>query len=528
MTSEPTRPATGRTRHGFIRWVRPGHVPLAASATLVAALALLPITFVIGQTVSVGLHGAMVLLVRPRVGTLLLNTAELVVLGTAACTVVGVAAAWLVERTDLPARKTWITLLGLPLVVPAFVRSFGWISLLPSVHGLDGALLIVTLSYYPLVFLPVRAAFQGLDPALEECARSTGAGRWRCFVRVSLPQVRGALLGGALLVALDLLAEFGAFSMLRFATFTTAIYDQYRAAFDSPAGALLGLVLVTLCAPLLGLELLLRGRSRHDRIGPGVQRPAPRHQLGRVKPLALGGVVAMLILSVGVPIGSIGYWLSRPTRVPLPLGDLISATTATLSFGFTSAIVALIAAFPIAFLTVRRRSVFAISIERAAYLSHALPGIIVALALITVSIRVVPATYQSRTLLITGYVILFLPRALIALRSALEKAPPALEEAAQSLGNRPLATLGRVTVPLIAPGIGAGGALVFLSVSTELTTTLLLAPIGTQTLATGVWIHTSNLAYAAAAPYAALIIIATVPTMLLLGRWVGPYQLAAS
>lgn len=525
MRLAPT--ATGRTRHSRRR-LRPAHALLAASAALVAALTLVPIGFVIGQTVGAGAHRALALLVRPRVGALLASTTELVVIGTAACTVLGVGAAWLVERTDLPARNTWIMLLSLPLVVPAFVRSFGWISLFPAVSGLDGALLIVTLSYYPLVFLPVRAAFQSLDPALEESARSTGAGRWRCFVRVSLPQIRGALLGGALLVALDLLAEFGAFSMLRFATFTTAIYDQYRAAFDSAAGALLGLVLVLLCAPLLGLEMMLRGKSRPHRIGPGVQRPAPRHRLGRARPLALGGILAIVILSVGIPIGSIGYWLSRPTRLPLPLDDLISTTAATLLFGLAGAVVTLVMAFPIAFLTVRRRSAFATIIERATYLSHALPGIIVALALITLSIRVIPAAYQSLALLILGYVILFLPRALITLRAALEKAPPSLEEAARALGNRPLCVLWRVTVPLIAPGIGAGGALVFLSVATELTTTLLLAPIGTQTLATEVWSHTSNLAYSAAAPYAGLIIIATVPTALMLGRQIGPYQLGAA
>jgi iron(III) transport system permease protein len=501
-----------------VRWT----LPVLASA--VAAVTLLPIGYVVGQTADVGGHRAMALLLRPRVGELLVNTVELLLCGTLACVALGVGAAWLVECTDLRARTAWATLLSIPLAVPAFIRGFSWISLLPSVHGLDGALVIVSLSYYPLVFLPVRAALQGLDPALDEAARSLGAGRWRRFARVTLPQIRGALCGGALLVALDLLAEFGAFSMLRFATFTTAIYDQYRAAFDTSAGAVLALALVTLCLPLLGAEWLLRGRTRRARVGSGSPRPPERHRLGRAQPVALAGVAAVVLLSLGVPLASIGYWLMLRMPSAIDRGDLVSAAMNTLSLGLAGAFVTLLFAFPVALLATRRRSRWTTVLERTTYLPHALPGIVVALALITMTIRFVPSAYQSRAVLISGYAILFLPRAMIALRAALEKAPPQLEEAARSLGKRPLPTLWWIAVPLTMPGIGAGGALVFLSVTTELTMTLLLAPIGTQTLATGVWAHTSTLTYPAAAPYAALIIVVTIPAMLLITRYASAHR----
>ena len=180
----------------------------------------------------------------------------------------------MVERTDLPGRRVWNVLLVAPLAVPAFVNSFGWVSLTSRVEGFGGALLIVTLSYYPLVYLPVAAALRGLDPALEETALSLGHGPWRTFARVTLPQLRPAMYGGALLVGLHLLAEFGALQLLRYATFTTAIYDQYRSTFNGPAATMLASVLVLCCLLLLLARLRVRGHHRYARVGGGAARAA--------------------------------------------------------------------------------------------------------------------------------------------------------------------------------------------------------------------------------------------------------------
>ena len=84
----------------------------------------------------------------------------------------------------------------------------------------------MTLDLYPLVYLPVAAALRRTDPALEETARTLGLGSWTAFRRVVLPQIRPALLGGSLVVMLALLAEFGAFEILDFRTFTTEIFTE--------------------------------------------------------------------------------------------------------------------------------------------------------------------------------------------------------------------------------------------------------------------------------------------------------------
>lgn len=501
-------------------WARRGRarppVALLLLSGTIALLALAPVVFLLDQTLSTGWGEVERLLFRPFVGDLLTNTALLVFAGTAACTVLGVSVAWLVERTDLPGRRAWAVLAALPITVPAFVTSYSWVSITPAVQGFAGAAAIVSLAYYPLIYLPVAAVLRGMDPALEESARSLGMGAWRTFFRVTLPQTRIALLGGMLLVAIHMLSEFGAFAMLRFQTFTTAIYDQYKLSFDSAAASMLASVLVILCLILLVTELGLRGRGRYARVDSGAARPAPPARLGRAKWAALGGFLVLTGLSLGLPLATLVYWIANGSSAGIDLGALLAACGTSLELGLGAAALTTLLALPISFLVVRHPSRTATAIERAAYLPFALPGIVIALALIVLSLHHLPALYSTTPLLIVAYAILSLPLALVATRAALAQAPPIHEEVARSLGSKPLVAMVRVTLPRILPGLGAAAALVFLATVTELTATLLLAPIGTQTLATQFWSQASTLSYGAAAPYAALMVaISAAPTYLL-------------
>lgn len=491
---------------------------MVMAATLVALLALLPLGYIIGYTISTGWSEVQRLIFRPRTAELLWNTARLVAGCMVFCAVIGTCAAWLVERSTLPGRRVWHVLLVAPLAIPAFVNSYGWVSLLPEASGYLGALLIVTLSYFPLVYLPVAATLRGLDPALEESSHTLGRGPQRTFWRVVLPQLRPALLGGCLLVGLHLLAEFGALQMLRFPTFTTAIYDQYQSSYNGPAANMLAAVLVVCCLLLLTAELRLRGRARYARIGGGAPRPATRLRLrlwtGPLL-LALGMLTA---LALGVPLASLVFWLATGTSTGMSVADLLSAAASSLGLGALAAVCTVLLAIPVAWLYIRHRGWPATALERSTYFSNALPGIVVALALVTVGIRAVPGLYQTTTLLIAAYAILFLPRAVVNVRAALAQAPPVLDDVAHSLGLSRVSALRRVTLPLIAPGLGAGAALVFIAVVTELTATLLLAPTGTHTLATQFWSHSDSVAYGAAAPYAAVMVLLSAPATVLLTR----------
>lgn len=489
-----------------------------ALAVAVAALALLPLGYITWYCVDLGWDGVRELVLRPRVGELLWNTVRLVVGTVVGCAVLGLGAAWLVERSSVPGRRIWHVLLVAPLAVPAFVNSYAWISLLPGLDTYAGALLVVTLSYFPFVYLPLVASFRGLDPALEDTARGLGLSTWSVFLRVQLPQLRVALLGGSLLVALHLLAEFGALQMLRYPTFTTAIYDQYRATFNGPGATMLAGVLVLLCLLLLLAEIRLRGRRGYARAGRGAPRPARRVQLGRLTVPALGGLAVLVGLSLAVPLGSLSYWVARGAGTALDGSALLTTTGTTLGLAAVAAALTTAMALPTGWLAVRARGRISTLLERCTYVGSSVPGIVVGLALVTLSIRATPWLYQTVPVLLLAYAILFLPRAIVTVRSAVEQSPALYDDVAASLGASAPARLRRVTLPLLAPGIGAGAALVFLAVVTELTATLLLAPTGTTTLATAFWSASSALDYGAAAPYAVVMVLLSAPATVLLSR----------
>lgn len=503
MDANPSRRVTARP-----------HLPvvLAALAVMVVAAAVLPLGYVIAATIDTGWSTAAALLFRPRVAELLTNTVLLVVVTVPICVAVGVTAAWLVERTQVPGATVWAVLLAAPLAVPAFVNSYSWVTAVPSLGGLSGGVLIASLSYFPLVYIPAAATLRRLDPAVEESARALGATPWAVFFRIVLPQLRVALAGGALLVSLHLLAEYGAFVFIRFDTFTTAIFEQYQSTFNGTAATMLAGVLVLLCLTLLVIESVVRGSARYARIGPGVARRAVPAQLGwRYTPISLLFLALVIVASLGVPIVSVFRWLAIGGWAVWNWDVVGSTLTQTLGFGLAGAAVTCVLAFPIAWISVRHPGRFSRGLESSTYISSSLPGIVVALALVTVSIRYLHPLYQSVPVVIAAYALLFVPRALVNLRAGLAQAPVGLEEAAQSLGVAPLTAIVRVTLRLAAPATAAAGALVFLGIVTELTATLLLAPTGTRTLSMQFWSLSSEIDYAGAAPYALIMIVLSLP-----------------
>lgn len=510
--------------------------PLLLIAVIVAAAMLLPIAYLLLRVISSNAD-LLRLVLQPRTLAVFANSALLAFAVTGACVAIAVPLAWLTTATDLPFRRGFAILTALPLVIPSYIGGYtvvsAWgprgalqrvleglfeIERLPELYGFGGAWLALTLFSYPYVLLGVQSSLRNLDPALDEAARSLGLRPWQAFWRITVPQLRPSIAAGALLVALYTLSDFGAVSLLQFNSFSRAIYVQYRSAFDRDYAAALALLLVALTALLLLGEQWTRGRARYHRSTVGVVRPRTRIHLGVWRWPALFLCSLVVVLALILPIGVVLFWLARGLQQDEPLRLVWSAAWNSVYSSALAALLAIAAAVPVAVLAVRFRSRVTGVIEGITYAGYALPGIVVALALVRFASQYAPFIYQTLALMIFAYLLRFLPQALGAIRAALLGVSPNVEEAARSLGHSPLNVTARITLPLIRSGLLSGAALVFLTAMKELPTTLLLGPLGFKTLATATWTATGEGFFARAAAPALLIIIVSALSMVFVLR----------
>ena len=300
--------------------IAPGRVPrtLLLVCVIVVVVVALPVGVTVIQAFQGGYSAAAGALRSSASLVLLRNSLLVALLATPSCGVLGVASAWFIERTRLPGRWLWSLLMVAPLTVPPFVTSYAWATLGAHLQGFFGAAGIIAFSYYPIVFLLIIVALRGMDPALEETARSLGLSARQTFFRVVLPQLRPALLGGMLLVALDALVEFDAFVALKFQTFSLDIYAQYQLGFSASGAAALALFSIVICLVLLFGEARLRGHANYTRVSQGARRASVRYELGRAKLPVLAGFAVVAAISVGIPVGMLIDWFfPRAARPPL-------------------------------------------------------------------------------------------------------------------------------------------------------------------------------------------------------------------
>ena len=482
-------------------------------------LALLPVVYLVVRAGSAGTSVVADTVLRSRTLELVLRSLGLTAAVTVCATALGVALAWLVEATRLPLRGVWRVVCALPLAVPTYVAGYAYVARFPSLAGFPGAWLVLTLYTYPYVFLPVSAAIRGLDATQGEVAQSLGMSPRRVLRAVTLPRLRPAIATGALLVALYALSDFGAVSLMRYPVFTRAIYVSYQGSFDRSPAAILGCLLVLCTLLVVWAEGRARGRRRYVPVSSGAVRPAPPAALGRWRWPALAFVVAVVGAALGVPFATLARWLAEGLSDPAAASETWAAALASTSVSLLGAAATVCCAVPVGLLAARYRGAVPAFAERASYAGHALPGIVVALSLVFFATRYAPALYQRVPLVVFAYVVLFLPLAVAAVYARAAQAPPVLEDVARSLGVPPASVARRVLAPLLAPGVGAGAALVFLTCLKELPATLLLRPTGLETLATRVWSSTANGQFAAAAPPAALLVLAgAIPAWLLTRR----------
>jgi len=521
-----TRQAAGRPRTPAAVWL----------PAVLAVLAILVTPAWLVVRASEGGWATVIEVLDAEAARLIVRTLGLALAVVVASIAIAVPLAVLTTRTDLPGRRVFGVLVALPLVIPTFVGAYAMVAAiapggmverwfaaaglavnLPSPYGFGGAAVTLTLFTYPYILLTVRGALLRLDPSQEEASRTLGIGPWATLRRITLPQLRASIGAGGLLVVLYVLSDFGAVSLLRYSTFTRAIFLRYTSAFDRTPAAVLGLLLVALTVGVLVVEARL-GRTRIRDLatgGGGVAREPTRLPLGRWRWPAAVACSTVVLFALVLPISVVLAWFVRGLTAGEPVLPELGWILNTLWAAALGAIASVAAALPIALWSTRSDTRIARLVERASYTGYALPGIVVALSLVFLGVRMGPL-YQSQTMLVAAYVVLFLPQAVGAIRAALLQVPGSIEEAARTLGDGPTRALLRVVVPVARGGAFSGGALVFLTVVKELPATLLLAPTGFDTLATRVWATTTEAFFGrASGPALALLLVGSLPLALL-------------
>ena len=472
------------------------------------------------------------LLASERTWGPLRNSLVLAATVSASAMVVGVALAWATVRLDLPGRRLWAALAPLPLVFPTFVGATALIALLargglaeeilsplgvdslPRLEGFWAAWLVLTLFTYPYVYLPTRARLRHLDPGYEEAARVLGRSRRAVFATITLPAMLPAVSAGGLLVCLYTLSDFGAVELLRFETLTRAIYANRL--FNRPASVAHGLLLGVVALVVVIIERWL-ARRRTGGFAATSERPPPLTDLHRWRWPVCAAVVAFLLLALAAPLVTLGYWAGRGIANPgrqtgafaLDGAGIAASAGSTVAVSAVAAVVTVLVMLPLAWLLVRRPSLSASASNLLVTAGFALPGIVVALALVFWALQApfAEVVYQTLPLLIVGYVLLFGAQAANAARAAVGAAPRRLSEGARTLGARRWRRLRTVELPLMAPGLLAAGGLVFLSVMKELPLTLLMRPTNLSMLSADIWDSTESL-FLAQAGLESLVLVA--------------------
>jgi iron(III) transport system permease protein len=520
-----------------------------AVALIVATPILVVISSLATPTLDVWSH-----LWQTQLLELIWNTLVLILGVGGGVALLGTGLAWLTTMYRFPGRGLFEWLLILPLAVPAYVigfvfrglfdytgpiqtglrRVFGPGIWFPDIASTGGVVLVMTLVFYPYVYLLARTAFHEQSETTLEAARALGARRTAVFWRVALPLARPSIVAGLSLAVMEALADFGTVAIYGYTTFTVAIYRVWFGLFNRQAATELASLLLLFTGTIYAIERSWRGRARFYQTERKSHPPPPTILTGWrawVASAAAGAVVGAAFL---LPVGQLLVW-SVTALSGSDLDDRYPEFALnTLTVGGITAMIALVAAVVVAYGLRLSRSRVVAACGRIATLGYALPGSVIAVGVLA------PLAFLDRVwsglvrvvwgwdggLLFTGsmaglvfaYLARFLALSVHSVEASLVKVTPSMDMAGRSLGFSPGGVLRRIHLPLIRGGLCTGAMLVFVEVIKEMPATLLLRPFGYETLAVRIWQLTSESFWEAAALPALTIVAAGILPILILAR----------
>jgi iron(III) transport system permease protein len=488
---------------------------------------------------------------------LMLRNTLLLVLGVGLGTLLlGTGLAWLVTAYRFPGRGLFDWALLLPLALPGYILAFVFIATFdfvgpvqstlrtwfgpevwfPHIYTGWSAILVLTLTLYPYVYLLARAAFRAQSAHTFDAARSMGLSRTQTFFRLVLPLARPALVAGTALAMMEALGDFATVRFFNYPTLSEGVFRVWEGMMNRAAAMELAALLCGAALLLILLERSVRGPARYTQTGGQAPRPVPVVLRGWRGALATAGCGLVLAVAFVLPTLQLTLWTLDELVRQGPGGTLNVAfqrymtTTATLA-----ALAALVAVFWALLLahSVRLSGGWWAHLgARLATLGYAMPGAVIGVGvLLTLTTLDTIAREWGLVsgLLLTGsvvgliyaYVVRFLAVAHGSVDSSLETVTPTLEQAARSLGAGPFAVLRRVHLPLVSPGLVTAATLVFIDVMKELPITLLLRPFGMDTLAIWAYLLASEGFWEAAAVPSLSILLAGLLPIILLVRLSG-------
>jgi iron(III) transport system permease protein len=537
VSSAATRTTTtwpvGSTRRPDAWLVAAGLVALVVAAPVVVVCAAL-----VRPTVPVWRH-----LWETQLLELVGHTLALVAGVGLGVAVLGTALAWLVATYRFPGHAVLEWLLVLPLAMPAYVLGFVFLAIFdfagpvqrtlravtggpaawfPDPASYGGLVLVMTLVLYPYVYVLARTSFLEQPTTMHDAARVLGVSRWTLLRRVALPLARPAIAGGVFLALMEALADFGTVAIFNYATFTVAIYRVWFGLFDRHAATELASLLVLATLGLYLAERRFRSRARFDPPGRGA-RPVPRRLRGGRAWAATGVTAGVVALAFGLPVLRLLTWIADGAADDSRYAGYLANT---LGVAAGAAALAVGAALVVAYGVRQSRSPLVGALARVASMGYALPGSVIAvgvLALLAWLDRWAGGLLLVGSLagLVFAYVVRFLAPGYQAVDAGLARITPSMDMAARSLGVGPGAVLRRVHFPLLRRSLLTAALLVFVDAMKEMPATLLLRPLGYDTLAIRVWQFTSESLWEAAALPALTIVVAGVVPVVLLIRGSG-------
>jgi iron(III) transport system permease protein len=541
----PRRISAPRSIRRFDGWTAFSFV----AAALIALPILVVLSYVFVPTKEIWQHLASTVLPR-YIGNSLALAAG-VGIGTL---VIGVGTAWLVTLCRFPGRRMFEWALLLPLAIPAYViaytytglldgagpvqsllrDSFGWAYgqyWFPQIRSLGGAIAMMTLVLYPYVYMLARAAFLEQSVCVLEVSRTLGSGPWRCFFSVALPLARPAIVTGVALVLMETLNDFGTVQFFGVSTFTAGIYRTWLGMGEPAAAAQLAAILTLFVFALVALERISRGRGRVHHT-TSRYRELPRFRL-RGLSAALAFLSAFLPILLGFLLPAmVLLWWSIGTAAQIVDARYLSYAVNSFLLAAVAALVAVIVAMIMAYGLRMRPNRAMLTAVRIASMGYAVPGAVIAVGVLiplasfdnaldawmTARFGISTGLLFSGTIVavIFAYLVRFLAISLNTVEASLGKVTRHMDDAARTLGMRPLATLLRVHLPITGGSLLTAAILVFVDVMKELPATLLLRPFNFDTLAIRAYQLASDERLAdAASPSLAIVLVGIVPVILL-------------